>query len=457
MSDLDSNSSYESYSSDSVSSKSLPTPCELMLQRNVINQCEEKNKFEKEPTGSAVVNNEIEICKTQLSSCLSAQEISVHQKQDSSTKSTNLNANNDDVAQEISNHQKQHSSTKSINSNANNDDVAQEISNNQKQDSSTKSINSNANNDDVTQEISDHQKQDSSTKSINSDANNDDVTQEISDHQKQDSSTKSTNSDANNDDIAQEISLRAMRNDYIDSLEENDLVFVGTDVSCFYLKSKLHIFPGVIILSYGIIINASMRDDAFINNSLMFADVVIMRDVEFFFYCASSPRIADSELPVVITNENVILHFISASYQNVETISLQTFINQKLEAKSELSKDSEDYKRLKSSVVMKKHLMELTKVPPIKLRSRESRVPNEEAKNNENVTTDKDISKVLQKPIDRKVSANSSVPLSNKRGNSNMKDNKISAKKQKIVQKYNLGNKGHLTNVHKNSTVNQSR
>ena len=208
----------------------------------------------------------------------------------------------------------------------------------------------------------------------------------------------------------------------------------------------------MIILSYGIIINASIRDDAFINNSLMFADVVIMRDEKFLFYCASSPRICDSEVPVIITNENVILHFISASYQNVETISLQSFINQKLEAKSELSKDSEDYKRLKSSLVMKKHLMELCKLPPIKLRSRESRVPN-----NENVTTDKDISKVLQKPIDRKVSANSSVPLSNKRGNSNMKDNKIGAKKQKIVQKYNVSNKGNPTNVHKNSTVNQSR
>ena len=59
MSDLDSNSSYESYSSDSGSSKSLPTPCELVLKRNIINQCEEiKNKFEKEQTGSAVVNNE---------------------------------------------------------------------------------------------------------------------------------------------------------------------------------------------------------------------------------------------------------------------------------------------------------------------------------------------------------------------------------------------------------------
>jgi len=37
MSDLDSNSSYESYPSDSVSSKYLPTPCELILQRNIIN------------------------------------------------------------------------------------------------------------------------------------------------------------------------------------------------------------------------------------------------------------------------------------------------------------------------------------------------------------------------------------------------------------------------------------
>ena len=50
MSDLDSRSSYESYSSDSrisiISSKSLPTPCELMLHLNIINQCEEiKNDY----------------------------------------------------------------------------------------------------------------------------------------------------------------------------------------------------------------------------------------------------------------------------------------------------------------------------------------------------------------------------------------------------------------------------
>ena len=123
MSDLDSNSSYESYSSDSGSSKSLPTPCELVLKRNIINQCEEiKNKFEKEQTGSAVVNNEFENCNQQVDSYLSAQENS-GQKQELSIENTNSIANNDD-AQENSG-QKQESSTENYTYSISNNDVAQ--------------------------------------------------------------------------------------------------------------------------------------------------------------------------------------------------------------------------------------------------------------------------------------------------------------------------------------------
>ena len=188
-------------------------------------------------------------------------------------------------------------------------------------------------------------------------------------------------------------------------------------------------------MSYCIIINDTTRDDSLFNNSLVFGDGVTIQGDQFLFFCASSPRICDAEDPVIINNDNVTLHFISISYEIIKAISLQSFLNQKLQSKSELS-NADEVKRFKNSPLMKKHLIELTKFPAKKLRSKDPQVLNDEAKNNESVITGgKDVNKIRQKSTAaQKGNANSSVSTSsNKRGNPNNKDNKGNVKKQRII------------------------